>query len=93
MIFFGFSFVFATINCGLIDYGPIVEMDSDNLTTGNTTQITLETVAMETDTQSNTILLLSTWPMAKPLMLSFNGNEKLSRNDFYFNIQEMLTTI
>ena len=93
MIFFGYSFIFATINCGLIDYGPIVEMDSDNLITGNTTQITLETEALEANTQSSTILLLSTWPMAKPMTISFNGNKRLSRRDFYFNIQEMLTTI
>ena len=75
-------------------------MDSDNLITRNattkmtnTTQITLETAAMEANTQSSTILLLSTWPMAKPMTISFNGNEKLGRSDFYFNIQEMLTTI
>lgn len=67
MILLGLSFLFAAIDCGLIDHEPLVEMDSDNLTTRNTmikmtktNQITtLEFAAMKTNTQSNTILLLN----------------------------------
>ena len=94
MILLGFSFVFAGINCGPIDFGSIVEMDSDNLITRNTTQITLETAAIETNTQSNTILILSTKShLNKPMTIDFGGNNRLYRNEFNLNIQEMWTMI
>ena len=86
MILLGISFVFAAINCGLIDYGSIVEMGSDN----STTRIPLPT----NTTQSNTVLVLSTSShLNKPMTIDFGGNNRLNRNDFHFNIQKMWTMI
>ena len=89
MIFLGFSFVFAAINCGLVDHGLIFEISGDN----STTRITTTTASMPltiNSTQSNTILLLNTFSdYNKPMTIDFSGKNKLSRSDYHFDIQEM----